>query len=190
MTITIELNHRKPRDETRQIAYVTVSGVDAQIYRFQVADVPIEFETDAQVLTHLEARKDKLHIFCLRKTYPGADPWDFRDPEKSELQNFQDWIDAGHKNKILIRYEDGEPIYDYIVIENHIYAGTHPLRYPPSEEDLDIALGLINEFGSKDYDQLEEEINNDITSVPKVREYLKEISKAFLALIKYVDFKT
>ena len=76
------------------------------------------------------------------------------------------------------------------MIENHVYEGTHPLRFPPSEEDLDIALGLINRFGSKDYDQIEEEIDNDVTSIPKAREYLKEISKAFLALIKYVDHKT
>lgn len=190
--IEIILNHRKPRDEERQVAYVTMSGVDAQVYKFQVGNVPIELDTDAQVLAHLEARKNDLHVFCLRKTYPGADPWDFQDPEKSELENFQDWIAAGHKNKILVG-EDEETddlIYKYVVIENHVYAGTHPLRYPPSEEDLDIALGLINRFGSKDYDQIEEEIDNDVTSIPKTREYLKEISKAFLALIKYVDHKT
>lgn len=182
--IEIILNNRRLRDENRQVAYVTVSGVDTQTYRFQVGNVPADLTTDQQVQNHLDARIDEFHLFCLKKTYPGADPWDFKDSEKSELQNFQDWIDAGHKNKIIIGYEEdddgNEPIYDYIVIENHIYAGTHPLRYPPAEDVLQEAVAILAPFSDQTFEELEDRVEED-------EAFLKEISLALLALIRLVD---
>jgi len=191
MSITIELNHREPRDETRQKAFITVSGVDSYAFKFQVGDVPIELTTDQEVQDHLDGREDEFHLFCLKKTWTEADPWDFKDPEKSELQNFLDWIDAGHKNKILVGTdpETDEPVYDYVVVENHIYEGTHPLRYPPAEDVLQEALDLLADFSDTTFQELADRIEDDLTSVPKVREYLVELSKAFLALIRYMDHK-
>ncbi len=190
--IEIILNARKPRDENRQTAYITVSGVDAQVYKFQVGNVPASLTTNQQVQDHLDAREDELHLFCLKKTWVGADPWDFKDPDKSELQNFLDWIDAGHQNKIIVGHEEddeetGEPIYDYVVIGNHSYAGTHPLRYPPSEDVLQEALALLAPFADTTFQELSDRIEDDLTSIPKVREFLVDLSKAFLALIFLVD---
>ena len=189
--IEIILNHREPRDETRQIAYVSVSGVNDYAFRFQVGDVPIELTTDQEVQEHLEAREDELHLFCLKKTYPGADPWDFQDPEKSELQNFLDWIEAGHQNKILVGYDENEdPIYEYEIITNHIYAATHPLRYPPSDEEISEALGYLEVVDRMDYEQLEDYIETEITTLTKARDYMIKLSHAFLALVKIVDSKS
>jgi len=194
--IEITLDHRKPRDENRQIAYISVSGVNDNALRFQVGDIPASLTTDQEVQDHLDGREDELHLFCLKKTWIGADPWDFQDPEKSELQNFLDWIDAGHKNKIIVGYEEpkgdeetGEPIYDYEVIENHFYAGTHPLRYPPSDEALSEALGYLDVVDKMNYDELEDYIMNQITTLAKAREYLITLSKAFLAAVKLIDSK-
>jgi hypothetical protein len=125
----------------------------------------------------------------LKETWVGADPWDFKDPEKSELESFLDWIDAGHKNKIIVGAdpETDEPIYDYEVIENHSYAGTHPLRYPPAEDVLQEALDLLAPFSDTTFQELADRVEEDLTSLPKVREYLIELSKAVLALIRFVD---
>lgn len=189
--IIIELNHREPRDETRQIAYIKVSEVNDYAFKFQIGDVPASLTTDQEVQDHLDSREDEFHLFCLKKTYPGADPWDFQDPQKSELENFLDWIAAGHKNKIKIGEdpETGDPIYDYVVITNHTYAGTHPLRYSPSDEQISEALGYLDIVDTMDYDQLETYIMNQITTLPKARDYMIILSKAFLALVKLVDSK-
>lgn len=181
--IEITLDHIKPRDEERQTAYITVSGVDSQVYRFQVGNVPATLTTNQQIQDHLDGRKDELHLFCLKKTWSDADPWDFKDPEKSELQNFLDWIDAGHKNKVIMGYEDEEktePIYDYVEITNHIYAGTHPLRYPPAEDVLQEALTILAPFSDQTFAELEARVNSGIP-------FIKEISAALLALIRFVD---
>lgn len=190
--IEIILNAKKPRDENRQIAYISVSGVNDYSFRFQVGNVPASLNTDQEVQDYLDTRKEEFHLYCLKQTYPGADPWDFQDPEKSELQNFLDWVDAGHQNKILIGHEEddeetGEPIYNYVVIGNHSYAGTHPLRYPPAEDVLQEALALLAPFADTTFQELSDRIEDDLTSLPKVREYLAELSKAFLALIFFVD---
>ena len=166
--IEIILNHRKPRDETRQIAYITVSGVDAQIYRFHVGNVPSSLTTDQEVQDHLNAREDELHLFCLKKTYPGANTCEFKDPGKSELQCFKDWIDAGAENP------------DGTVITNHSYAGTHPLRYPPAEDVLQEALAILAPFSDQTFEELEDRVEQD-------EAFLKEISLALLALIRFVD---
>lgn len=171
----IELNHREKRDETRQIVYVTISEINDQVYRFQVGDVPIELDNNQAVLDHLNNRKKELHLFCLIKTYPGADISEFLIEEKTKLEAFLDWEEAGCKNP------------DGIIIENHTYAGTHPLRYPPSEDLLQEALTLLGEFSGTTFQELSDRIEGDLTSVPKVREYLIELSKAFLALIFFVD---
>ncbi len=182
--IEITLDARKPRDETRQVAYISVSGVNDYAFRFQVGNVPIELTTDQQVQDYLNGREDEFHLFCLKKTYVGADPWDFKDPEKTDLQNFQDWIDAGHQNKILVGHEGdeetGEPIYDYVVITNHSYAGTHPLRYPPAPDILNEALAILAPFSDQTFEELEDRVEQD-------EAFLKEISLALLALIRFVD---
>lgn len=190
--IEITLNHRQPRDEMRQIAYITVSDVNDYAFKFQVGNVPIELTTDQEVLDHLNSREDELHLFCLMKTYPGADPWDFKDPEKSELQNFLDWIKAGHKNKIVIGQDPktGDPIYDYKIITNHFYAGTHPLRYPPSDEQISEALDYLDVVDRMNYEELGNYIESEITTLAKARTYIIKLSKAFLALVKLVDSKT
>ena len=183
--IEITLDHRKPRDENRQVAYISVSGVNDYAFRFQVGDVPANLTTDQQVQDHLEAREDEFHLFCLKKTYAGADPWDFKDLGKSELENFQDWIDAGHKNKIIVGQdpETEEPIYDYVVIENHTYAGTHPLRYPPAEDILQEALAILAPFSDQTFQELEDRVQQD-------EDFLKEISLVLLALLRFVDHNT
>jgi hypothetical protein len=181
--IEITLNARKPRDEERQTAYISVSGVNAETYKFQVGNVPASLTTDQEAQDYLNGRKDEFHLFCLKETWVGADPWDFKDPEKSELENFLDWIDAGHKNKIVIGYEDEEktePIYDYVVIENHTYAGTHPLRYPPAENVLQEALDILAPFSDQTFEELENRVEQD-------EEFLKEISLVILALLRYID---
>lgn len=164
----IELNGRQPRDETRQTAFVTVSGVNAQTYQFQVGDVPIELDTDEDVLEHLNGRTDELHLFCLKKTYPGFDVSEFHIEEKTELEAFQDWIDAGCENP------------DETVISNHMYAGTHPVRYPPSAETLDEALEILRPFADCTFEDLEDRAQAD-------DDFIKEISLALLALIRLVD---
>ncbi|MCK4646649.1 MAG: hypothetical protein KAU46_10380 [Candidatus Aminicenantes bacterium] len=183
--IEITLNHRKPRDENRQIAYISVSGLNDYLFRFQVGDIPASLTTDQEVQDHLDSRKDELHLFCLRKTYSGADPWDFKDPDKSELENFLDWIDAGHKNKILVGHdpEKDEPIYEYEEIRNHTFAGTHPLRYPPSQADLQEAMAILAPFSDQTFQELEDRVEQD-------EEFLKEISLVILALIRYIDHKS
>lgn len=180
--IEITLDHRKPRDEARQIAYISVSGVNDYAFRFQVGDIPASLTTDQQVQDHLDGREDELHLFCLRKTWTGADPWDFQDPEKTKLENFQDWIDAGHKNKIIVGQdpETDEPIYDYVVIENHMYAGTHPLRYPPAPDILQEAMAILAPFSDQTFEELEDRVQQD-------EDFLKEISLVILALLRYID---
>jgi hypothetical protein len=173
--IEIILNGTKPRDEERQIAYITVSGADSQVYKFQVGNVPAALTTDQQVQDHLDARKDELHLFCLRKTYVGVDCSEFKTEGKTELQCFLDWIDAGAENP------DGE------VIANHTYAGTHPLRYPPAEDILQEALDLLADFSDTTFQELADRIEEDVTTPGKTNEYLVELSKAFLALIRFVD---
>lgn len=168
--IEITLNHRKPRDETRQIAYISVSGVNDYAFRFQVGDVPIKLTTDQEVQDHLDTRKDEFHLFCLKKTYEGFDISEFLIGGKTELEAFLDWIEAGHTNP------DGEEI------SNHTYAGTHPLRYPPSQEDLQEALNIINSFADTTFQELEDRVEQD-------EEFLKEISLVILALVRYIDHK-
>lgn len=187
----IQLNHREPRDETRQIAYVTVSGFNDHIYRFQVGDVPADFTTDEDVLAHLESRSDELHLFCLKKTYPGYDLSEFRTEKNTELEAFLEWIEAGCKNRILIGHDEktDTPIYKYEEIANHIFAGTHPLRYPPSGEMIAEALGYLDKVDKMDYEGLKKYIEDKITTLPKARDFLIELSQAFLALVKLVDSK-
>ncbi len=173
--IEIILNGRKPRDENRQIAYVSVSGINAETYRFQVGNVPASLATDQQVQDHLNGREDELHLFCLKKTYPGYDISEFLIEGKAELEAFQDWIDAGAENP------------DGTVITNHTYAGTHPLRYPPAEDVLQEALDILAPFSDTTFQELADRVEEDLTSLPKVREYLIELSKAVLALLRFVD---
>ena len=168
--IEITLDHRKPRDETRQIAYISVSGVNAETYKFQVGNVPASLTTDQEVQDHLDTRKDEFHLFCLKKTYEGFDISEFLIEGKAELEAFLDWIDADCENP------DGEKI------SNHVYAGTHPLRYPPSQEDLQEALDIINSFSDTTFQELEDRVQQD-------EEFLKEISLVILALVRYIDHK-
>lgn len=166
--IEIILNHRKPRDENRQIAYISVSGINDYPYRFQVGDISVSLTTDQQVQDHLDSRKDELHLFCLKKTYEGFDISEFLIEGKTELEAFLDWIDAGCENP------------DGTVIENHFYAGTHPLRYPPSADVLQEALALLAPFSNQTFEELEDRVEQD-------EAFLKEISLVLLALLRYVD---
>lgn len=122
MSIEVELRYRKPRDEKRQIAFVSVSGVNAQVYEFSVGNVPAELGTNEAVQAYLETRIDEWHLYCLRETYVGAEITRFQIEGKTELEAFQDWVDDGHKN--IVSYDEDEPIYE--VITNHDYPGTHP----------------------------------------------------------------
>lgn len=123
MSIEIQLRHRKPRDETRQIAFVEASGFNEHVYQFHIGNVPVELDTDEAIQEWLDARIDKWHLFCLKKTWIGADISPFRIEGKSELEAFLDWVDDGHRN--IIGYDEEEnPVYE--VISNHLYAGTHP----------------------------------------------------------------
>lgn len=126
MSITITLRGRAARDENRQRAFISVSGVNAETYDFEMANIPIELDTDEVVLAHLETRKDFLHLFCLKKTWVGADISPFQIDGKTELEAFLDWIDDGHRN-ITGYDEEEEPIYE--VITNHPYHGTHPPQF-------------------------------------------------------------
>lgn len=187
----IQLNHRQPRDETRQTAFVTISGINAQVYKIQVGNVPIELDTDEAVLVHLNSRSEELHFFCLGKTYPGYDISEFKINENTDLEAFQEWIEAGCKNRILIGHDEetDEPIYKEEVITNHTYAGNHPLRYPPSDEMIAKALEYLDKVEKMDYEDLKKYIEDKITTLPKARDYLVELSQAFLALVKLVDSK-
>lgn len=166
--IEITLNGTKPRDENRQIAYITVSGVNAETYKFQVGDVPASLTTGQGIQDHLNAREDEFHLFCLRKTWIGADISEFRIEGKTQLEAFLDWIDAGSENP------------DGTVIENHPYAGTHPLRYPPAEDVLQEALDLLAPFSAQTFQELEDRANSGVP-------FITEISLALLALIRFVD---
>ncbi len=117
MSIEIILRGRASRDETRQRVFVSVSGVNSYTFDFEVGDVLIELDTDELVLSHLEARKDELHLFCLRKTWIGYDISEFKESGKSELESFLDWIEAGAINP------------DGTVITNHPYEGKHPPQF-------------------------------------------------------------
>ncbi|MEE9612012.1 MAG: hypothetical protein V3W19_12205 [Desulfatiglandales bacterium] len=164
----IVLNHRRPRNEHLQIAYITVSGVDAQVYKFQVGDVPASLITDQEVQNHLEKREDELEFFCLFKTYPGADYSEFKTDENTKLEALRDWIDAGAENP------------DGTVIANHTYAGTHPLRFPPAEDVLQEALDILAPFSDQTFEDLEDRAQAD-------DDFIKEISLALLALLRFVD---
>lgn len=128
MSITIILRGRAPRDENRRRAFISVSGVDSQVFDFEVGNVPADLDTDELVQEYLEARRDEWHLFCLKKTWKGADIKRFQVEGKSELEAFLDWIEDGHRN--IIGYEDEEeqiPIHE--VITNHPYHGTHPPQF-------------------------------------------------------------
>lgn len=164
----IQLNAREKRNATRQIAYVTISGVNAQAYKFQVGDVPIELDTDEAVLEHLNSRQEELHMFCYKKTYPGADFSAFKAEENTDLEAFLEWESEGCENP------------DGMVIANHSYAGTHPTRYPPDSDVLDEALEILRNFANTNFEDLEDRAQAD-------DDFIKELSKALLALIRLVD---
>ena len=166
--IEITLNSRKPRDEHRQIAYVAVSGVDAQTYRFQVGNVPVSLTTDQQVQDHLDGRIDEFELFCLKKTYPGYDISEFLIEGKTELEAFRDWVNAGCENP------------DETVINNHPYAGTHPLRYPPAEDVLQEAMAILAPLSDQTFEELEQRAQAD-------DDFIAEMAVALLALLRYVD---
>ena len=138
MSIEIKIRHRKPRDETRQRVFISISGVNANAFEFEMANIPIELETDEAVLAHLEQKEDFLHLFCLRKTWIGAEISRFQVEGKTELEAFLDWIDDGHRN-ITGYDEEEEPIYEEIA--NHPYPGTHPHALEWLEE-MEAAVGL------------------------------------------------
>lgn len=120
MSISITINAKRERDKKRQQVYFTITknGTD---YEFSWGSVPISLTTDAQIKMWLIQRKDKIQFLVLGKQYPRANPWDFKDPEKSQLENLQAWITARHKNKI----KDGEG-WRYEVIEKVPFVSNHP----------------------------------------------------------------
>lgn len=122
MAITITIQGRRPRDVERQVVFFTV-GKDGKGYEFSHGSVPVSLTTDNQIKAWLFARKEKLYVQVLRKMYPGVDCSDFKTGSNTSLEAMQDWIDAGHKNKIG-EDENEDPIYE--VIDKIPYVSNHP----------------------------------------------------------------
>lgn len=86
---------------------------------------------DADPQAYLKNIEDKLHFLILQKMYRGGDTWAdwqrFKTDENTELEAMQEWIKAGHKNKIQTGLtKAGKPKYGYRIIEKQPWKSTHP----------------------------------------------------------------
>lgn len=118
----IEIQGIKKRDENRQVAYITVDGVE-----LSVGNVPIELTKTEDIQAHLDARFDKFKLLILRKLYRGSDHLRFQKEDMTELEAIEAWITKGHKNKIIVGYyKNGKPKYGYQVIEKQELKYRHP----------------------------------------------------------------
>lgn len=122
MTITITIQEKAPRDADRQMVFFTVTK-DGTDYEFSHGAVPVSLTTNSQIKTWLLKRKEELYLLVLRKMYPEADYSEFKTKENTNLEAMQDWIDAGHKNKIG-EDENEDPIYE--IIDKVPYVSNHP----------------------------------------------------------------
>lgn len=120
----IEINAVEPRDEKRQIAYITVDNQE-----FSVGNVPANLTKMEDIQAHLDRRADEFKLLIFHKQYPESDYLRFHKENMTELEAMEKWIVAGHKNKILIGYKDKEeakPIYKCQVIEKQKLEYEHP----------------------------------------------------------------
>ena len=91
------------------------------------ADVP----KDADIQKHLEINEDRYHFLILQKMYRDGDTWAdwqrFQKEDMIPLESMLAWIEAGHKNQIIVGYyKNGNPKYEYRVIEKQGWRSTHP----------------------------------------------------------------
>ena len=120
--IEIILNARKPRDEERQIAFFTIDGQE-----FSCGNVPVELDTNTKVLKYLNERKDEFKLLILRKQYPESDITQFKKEDNTELEAMEEWIEKGHKNKVIVGLDEKEKcIYEDQIIEKKELEYRHP----------------------------------------------------------------
>lgn len=126
MATTLEINAKEKRNDKFQVVFFTLSA-NGEDYEFSHGAVPINLDTDSKIKAWLIERKDRLYYMILRKQFPGADTKYMDDPDKSETENFQAWIQAGHRNKVKVgENEQGQLVYDYVVIEKVPFKSNHP----------------------------------------------------------------
>ena len=109
----IKLNGLKQRDEERQIAYFTIDG-----YEYADGSIPTELDTDKKVLIWLKNNENRYMFLILQEMYRDGETWAdwqrYQKEDMTELEAFQKWVKAGHKN------EDGT------IIKKQPWHSTHP----------------------------------------------------------------
>lgn len=117
----IKLIARKEHDRGRQIAFFTVDG-----YEFTDSNVPAELNTDKRALAWLKKNEDRYMFLILQRLYRDGKTWAdwqrFKTDKNTELEAFQKWVKAGHRN--LTGEEGGKKIYQ--VISKQPWRSIHP----------------------------------------------------------------
>lgn len=143
MAITITIQAKESRDDDKQVVFFTLSK-DGTDYEYSHGSVPTSLTTDGQIKVWLKKQEDKLYLFILRKQYPGADTAYMDDPDKSDLENFEAWIAAGHRNKVKVgEDEHGQPIYDYKIIDHVPFKSNHP-RWIKAIDEIEAISSLAD----------------------------------------------
>lgn len=117
----IKLIARKQHDRGRQIAFFTVDG-----YEFTDSSIPVELNTDRKVLAWLKKNEDRYMFLILQRMYRDGEIWAdwqrYQKKDMTDLEIFQKWVKAGHRN--LIGKEDGKSVYR--VIPKQPWQSPHP----------------------------------------------------------------
>lgn len=118
----IKIQAIKTIGDEMHVAFFTIDGQE-----YTCGNIPIELDTKANILAHLEKIEDKFILLILRQQYPESDHLRFQKDDMTELQSMQKWITAGHRNKIQIGLTTtGKPKYGYKMIEKQELEYRHP----------------------------------------------------------------
>jgi len=124
---------------TAQITYlldVIVEHEEDQTVYFTITIKDVDYEFHArtplikgtELLQWFKDRQDKIYRLIIMKMYPGSDYGRFRTEDNTELEAILAWVQDGHKNQIIIGYDEDENlIYNYVIIEKKPFKSTHPM---------------------------------------------------------------
>ena len=122
--MVIEINGTQNMNEKDQWVFMTIKIDDEEFKFIHVAPCGLEGE---KLQKFVDAREDRYKLDILRDLYPNSDYKRFMKEDVMELEAMLAWIEAGHKNQIIIGYyKNGNPKYGYRIIEKQEWRSTHP----------------------------------------------------------------